>query len=364
MTIKTLFMQNVQVPARDARQVFAVDWDEGVKGLTSFKVTPRALGANRSVDVSAGSAIVRGDDQAGQGNYYAWSDAVVNVPLDPYPAGANQRYDLIILQTQDPDATGPAGDNTIVTKVTGAAFTSPVVPALPASAVLLAVIGPLTAATVSVTAAVIHDAQTGTGPPAAAAAHLHAGERCAAGSLKDFAGRAGMVPNGWLPCDGSSLLRAAYPDLYATIGVDFGAADGTHFTLPDFRGRVAVGAGTGSGLTARTTGATGGEEAHQLIQGETPLKSHGHGVTDPTHPHSITDPQHQHALPVRDTPGVSASALNNDGTGMQSSSEPASTGITVNAAATGITINAASDATAAAHNNMPPFAVVYKIIRT
>lgn len=40
------------------------------------------------------------------------------------------------------------------------------------------------------------------------------------------------VPSGWLQCNGASLLRASYPALFASIGTTFGAADGTHFTLP------------------------------------------------------------------------------------------------------------------------------------
>ncbi len=44
------------------------------------------------------------------------------------------------------------------------------------------------------------------------------------------------IPNGWLECNGASLLRSDYPTLFAIIGTTFGAADGTHFNLPDLRG--------------------------------------------------------------------------------------------------------------------------------
>jgi len=41
-------------------------------------------------------------------------------------------------------------------------------------------------------------------------------------------------PTGWISADGSSLLRAGtYAALFAVIGTTFGAADGTHFTLPN-----------------------------------------------------------------------------------------------------------------------------------
>lgn len=56
-----------------------------------------------------------------------------------------------------------------------------------------------------------------------------------AGAILPFGGTA--APTGYLLCDGSSKLRADYPALYAAIGTAFGTADGTHFNLPDFRGR-------------------------------------------------------------------------------------------------------------------------------
>ena len=78
----------------------------------------------------------------------------------------------------------------------------------------------------------------------------------------------------WLPCDGSSLLRMDYPDLFGVIGTVYGAADGTHFSLPDLRGRVPMGSGTGPGLSARTLGDSFGEQEHTLTVGE--LAAHVH----------------------------------------------------------------------------------------
>jgi len=44
------------------------------------------------------------------------------------------------------------------------------------------------------------------------------------------------VPVGYLECNGSSKLIASYPGLFAVIGNNYGAVDGTHFNLPDYRG--------------------------------------------------------------------------------------------------------------------------------
>jgi microcystin-dependent protein len=49
---------------------------------------------------------------------------------------------------------------------------------------------------------------------------------------------------------------------------------GKTLTIPDFRGRALIGAGTGSGLTARTIGTKGGAETHVLASGEIPAHSH------------------------------------------------------------------------------------------
>lgn len=95
-------------------------------------------------------------------------------------------------------------------------------------------------------------------------------------------------PGNWLPCDGANLLRADYPDLFATIGTAFGSADGTHFNIPDLQGRVSVGTGTGSGLSARALGDSFGEETHTLTTAES--ASHSHTDTGHIHAEGIAAP--------------------------------------------------------------------------
>lgn len=46
-----------------------------------------------------------------------------------------------------------------------------------------------------------------------------------------------ILPEGWLWCDGSALVRADYTELFARIGTKFGQGDGsTTFNIPDFTG--------------------------------------------------------------------------------------------------------------------------------
>lgn len=60
--------------------------------------------------------------------------------------------------------------------------------------------------------------------------------------------------------DGSSLLRAGtYAGLFSAIGTTYGSADGSHFTLPDYRGLFLRGVGTnGAGYTLMNGGSPAG----------------------------------------------------------------------------------------------------------
>jgi microcystin-dependent protein len=87
-------------------------------------------------------------------------------------------------------------------------------------------------------------------------------------------------PAGWFECDGRELNRLVYTELFNAIGHTYSKIYGNtdlSFNIPDTRGRVAVGMGTGSGLTNRILGDTGGEESHTLSVNEIP--SHRHSLT-------------------------------------------------------------------------------------
>lgn len=93
------------------------------------------------------------------------------------------------------------------------------------------------------------------------------------GSAINFFGA--IAPEGWLFCDGAEISRTTYAALFAAIGTVYGVGDGsTTFNLPDMRGRAAVGAGQGSGLTNRVLGAQTGAETHQLSVNELPSHTH------------------------------------------------------------------------------------------
>ncbi len=80
---------------------------------------------------------------------------------------------------------------------------------------------------------------------------------------------------GYLLCDGSAVSRTTYAGLFAVIGTSFGSGDGSStFNLPDFRGRVFGGVGSGPGLSTRNLGNYIGTETVTLSSSNMPAHSH------------------------------------------------------------------------------------------
>lgn len=177
------------------------------------------------------------------------------------------------------------------------------------------------------------------------------------GKIVMFAGAS--APAGWVLCDGSSLLRAGtYAGLFAVIGTTYGSVDGTHFNVPDLRGRVPVGVGTGAGggasgngaptggaaLTSRALADWEGEETHTLVTSE-----------EPAHNHPVTDPGHHHNRNTFTAVGTVTGNIPRGGT-----VTPVNGQITDNAT-TGVTIG--NTGGGGAHNNMQPSISINFIIK-
>lgn len=79
-------------------------------------------------------------------------------------------------------------------------------------------------------------------------------------------------PEGYLFCDGRSLLRSDYAELFAVIGTTYGSTDTQHFNLPDLRERVVVGKSATSPYN--NLGNKGGEASHTLTINEIPSHAH------------------------------------------------------------------------------------------
>jgi microcystin-dependent protein len=79
------------------------------------------------------------------------------------------------------------------------------------------------------------------------------------------------APTGYLMCDGTSYLRATYPNLFTAIGTAYGTADSTHFNVPDLRGLFPRGTDNGAGndpdtlsRTAQNPGGNTGDNVGSL----------------------------------------------------------------------------------------------------
>jgi microcystin-dependent protein len=83
-----------------------------------------------------------------------------------------------------------------------------------------------------------------------------------------------FAPKGWLYCQGQLLSVSQNPALYSLLGVTYGGNGQTTFGLPDLRGRVIVGAGSGVNLSPYTMGQLGGSEMLSLTTGQIPAHSH------------------------------------------------------------------------------------------
>jgi len=108
----------------------------GVFAAADMAVTQRAAGANMSVDVAGGRAIIAGSEATYQGSYWAENRGVRNVTIAAADA-TNPRRDLIVARVRDSAYSGASNDWDIIA-VTGTPAASPVDPTAPANSILLA----------------------------------------------------------------------------------------------------------------------------------------------------------------------------------------------------------------------------------
>lgn len=91
------------------------------------------------------------------------------------------------------------------------------------------------------------------------------------GAVVSYAGL--NTPTGWLICDGRAISRTTYANLFAIIGTQYGAGDGsTTFNIPNLKGKVVVGL-DGNDTDFNTIGKTGGEKEHTLTVKEMPYET-------------------------------------------------------------------------------------------
>lgn len=94
------------------------------------------------------------------------------------------------------------------------------------------------------------------------------------GEIRILAIPNGRPPLDWLLCNGAVVSISQYPALYALIGTTYGGNGTTTFAVPDLRGRLPMGQGTGPGLTPRVLGQAVGTELAQVPVSSLPAHNH------------------------------------------------------------------------------------------
>src|SRR3954468_23228168 len=92
------------------------------------------------------------------------------------------------------------------------------------------------------------------------------------GEIRMFGGN--FAPRGWAFCNGQILSIAQNTALFSLLGTTYGGNGQTTFGLPDLRGRVAVSAGQGPGLSNYSLGELAGSESVTLTSANMPAHNH------------------------------------------------------------------------------------------
>jgi microcystin-dependent protein len=129
------------------------------------------------------------------------------------------------------------------------------------------------------------------------------------GGIFMFAGN--FAPRGFQLCAGQILPISQNTALFSILGTTYGGNGTTTFALPDLRGRAAIGAGNGPGLTPVVLGEAAGSQSASILISNMP--AHNHIVNASNAPGAQSTPQNNFiAVPVDSTgtagPGFNTSA--------------------------------------------------------
>jgi microcystin-dependent protein len=155
-------------------------------------------------------------------------------------------------------------------------------------------------------------------------------------------------PRGWAFCDGQLLPINQNTALFSLLGTTYGGNGQTTFALPDLRERMAMGAGSGPGLSPRLLGEAVGQAEVALQAAEMPVHSHAltgglSGLATSPANARIAPPAngaHAHRVPGPTTP-MAADSLTPSGSGAPHENRPPVLGLNFCIALQGIYPSAA-----------------------
>lgn len=170
-----------------------------------------------------------------------------------------------------------------------------------------------------------------------------------------------FAPEGWLECTDQLYSIQQYQALYAVIGPAYGGDARTTFGVPDLRGYAVMGAGQGTGLTARKAGVSYGSENIALTM-QSQLPAHNHTtemvmVTTDFQANTLATPVANSSWLSRPLQITSASTPANPIFNFTT----AATGVAVNTAFSPLTLSATAGGSAAHENRQPYLSMIYCI---
>jgi hypothetical protein len=263
--------------AVDDRQILSALWEQqGV--LSGFLGRQRQAGANMTMQIEPGVAIVQGSDVSGQGFYVAeWASESAFPTFDAAPSLTGKvRYDLVVVQIDDSaHVTGRSLDGAWLKVIKGDEHDDPytdqravVTAGLPPSAIQLYLVK-LKTGDVSITDAQIFDwrpiaLKYGEIPPGVVMPYPVKDPASFSGGAIEWRYN-GWVPNGWAYCNGQPIDPLVDWRLARIL-------PGTPPRLPDLRGAMVRGPldGDTNWLEA------GGSDQVTLTTPNMP--AHGHGM--------------------------------------------------------------------------------------
>ena len=122
--------------------------------------------------------------------------------------------------------------------------------------------------------------------------------------IKIFAGN--FPPRGWAFCDGTLLPINANQSLYSLLGTTYGGDGRTTFALPDLRGRIAMHAGEGPGLSNHPLGQKSGD--YQVTMTTATMPAHNHGIPVSANAGDSDDPDGLHMAATSEAAYVGGNA--------------------------------------------------------
>ena len=153
---------------------------------------------------------------------------------------------------------------------------------------------------------------------------------------------------GYAKCDGQLLAISSNSALFSLLGTTYGGDGRTTFALPDLRGRMAMHAGRGPGLSDRRLGQRGGAETVTLTEAQLPPHSHAAEAAV-----RATSAEGNTADPT-------GAVLAKNGAYNQYRKETKTPAVSMTANTVAVTIGKTGGGSP--HSNMPPFTVVTYLI--